>query len=121
MFVPLWEYDEHHCLKKHNKRCKGCVQIISPTANTLFHIVKFGIEKSFYVVFKMSATTKSLSSEQLSKCIDVNRKTALLSQQKVRLAMKRSEKHPMTGQIEIDEAFIGQKEEEKIGRGAGKA
>ena len=66
----------------------------------------------------MSATTKSISAEQLSKTIGVNRKTALLFQQKVRLAMKSSENHPMTGQIEVDEAFIGQKEEGQIGRGA---
>ncbi len=110
--------EEHNCNKEHHKRCKGCLRIISPTSNTLFHKVKFGIVKAFYVVFKMSATTKSISSEQLAKTIGVNRKTALLFQQKVRLAMKSSQKHPMVGQIEVDEAFIGQKEEGKIGRGA---
>jgi transposase-like protein len=66
----------------------------------------------------MSATTKSISAEQLSKSIGVNRKTALLFQQKVRLAMKSSQKQPMTGQIEVDEAFIGQQEEGNVGRGA---
>lgn len=110
--------EEHHCSIEHHKRCKNCLHIISPTANTLFHNVKFGIEKAFYIVFKMSATTKSISAEQLSKTIGVNRKTALLFQQKVRLAMKSSLNHPMTGQIEVDEAFIGQKEEGNIGRGA---
>jgi transposase-like protein len=110
--------EEHHCKKEHHKRCKGCLRIISPTANTLFHKVKFGIVKAFYIVFKMSATTKSISSEQLAKTIGVNRKTSLLFQQKVRLAMKSSEKYPMLGQIEVDEAFIGQKEDGIIGRGA---
>jgi transposase-like protein len=110
--------EEHHCSKEHHKRCKKCLRIISPTANTLFHKVKFGIDKAFYVVFKMSATTKSISAEQLSKSIGVNRKTALLFQQKVRLAMKSSQKQPMTGQIEVDEAFIGQQEEGNVGRGA---
>ena len=110
--------EAHHCSIAHHKRCKQCLRIISPTSHTLFHKVKFGIHKAFYVVFKMSATTKSISAEQLSKTIGVNRKTALLFQQKVRLAMKSSENHPMTGQIEVDEAFIGQKEEGQIGRGA---
>lgn len=112
--------EEHHCSKAHFKRCKNCLQIFSPTSGTLFHKVKFGIEKAFYVVFKMSATTKSISAEQLSKTIGVNRKTALLFQHKVRLAMKSSENYPMTGQVEVDEAFIGEKEEGKIGRGAEK-
>lgn len=109
---------EYNCEKAHHKRCGNCQKLISPTMNTLFHKVKFGIEKAFYIVLKMSATTKSISAEQLSKTIDVNRKTALLFQQKVRLAMKSSEKFPLEGQVEVDEAFIGQKEDGKIGRGA---
>ena len=114
--------EEHNCKIAYHKRCKQCSRIISPTANTLFHKVKFGITKAFYIVFKMSATTKSISAEQLSKSIGVNRKTALLFQQKVRLAMKSSERYPLTGQVEVDEAFIGQKEDGRVGRGAqGKA
>lgn len=83
----------------------------------MFHKVKFGIDKAFYIVFKMSDTTKSISAEQLSKAVGINRKTALLFQQKVRLAMRSSENYPMKGQVEVDEAFIGQQEEAK-GRGA---
>jgi transposase-like protein len=110
--------EEDHCKIEFHKRCKRCLHLISPTSYTLFHKVKFGIVKAFYVVFKMSATTKSISAEQLARNIGVNRKTALLFQHKVRLAMKSSENYPMTGQIEVDEAFIGQKEDDKIGRGA---
>ena len=110
--------EEDQCKFKYHKRCKQCRRLISPTANTLFHNIKFGIEKAFLIVFKMSATTKSVSAEQLSKLIGVNRKTALLFQQKVRIAMKSSEQYPLEGQVEVDEAFIGQKEEGKIGRGA---
>lgn len=110
--------EEYNCEKLNHKRCKKCQKLISPTMNTLFHKVKFGIEKAFYVVLKMSGTTKSVSAEQLSKMIGVNRKTALLFQQKVRLAMKSSENYPLEGQVEVDEAFIGQKEDGQIGRGA---
>ena len=110
--------EEHVCKIAHHKRCKNCKRIISPAHNTLFHRVKFGLEKAFYVVFKMSATTKSISSEQLSKSIGVNRKTTLLFQQKIRLAMRSSENYPLKGQVEVDEAFIGQEEEGVVGRGA---
>jgi transposase-like protein len=70
------------------------------------------------MVFKMSATTKSISAEQLAKAVGVNRKTALLFQHKVRLGMGSSGNYPLTGQVEVDEAFIGQTEEGAIGRGA---
>lgn len=78
---------------------------------SLFHKVKFDIYKAFSIVVKMSATTKSISAEQLAKTIGVNRKTALLFQQKIRLAICSCEKYPMNGQVEVDEAFIWQKEE----------
>ena len=45
---------------KHYKICKSCIRMVS---QTLFHKVKFGLEKAFYIVFKMSATTKSVSAE----------------------------------------------------------
>jgi transposase-like protein/predicted RNA-binding Zn-ribbon protein involved in translation (DUF1610 family) len=102
----------------YSKRCRGCNRIVSATANTLFHKVKFGIKKAFMIVFKMSATTKSVSAEQLAKTVGVNRKTALLFQHKVRLAMKSSEEHPMKGHVEVDETYIGEKDE-TVGRGMG--
>jgi hypothetical protein len=111
--------EEYFCNVAHHKRCKKCLSLISATANTLFHNVKFGIEKAFYVVFKMSATTKSVSATQLAKSIGVNKKTALLFQHKVRLAMQSSGQHPLQGEVEVDEAFIGQ-QEEAVGRGAEK-
>mgnify|MGYP003346061192 CR=1 FL=1 len=66
----------------------------------------------------MSATTKSISAEQLAKTVGVNRKTALLFQHKVRIAMQSSGQHPMEGNVEVDEAFIGEQEEGKVGRGS---
>lgn len=110
--------EENHCKIKYYKRCGHCRRLISPTANTLFHNVKFGIKKAFIMDFKMTATTKSVSAEQLAKLVGVNRKTALLFQHKIRRAMQSSEKYPLTGEVEVDEAFIGQEEEGKQGRGA---
>ena len=106
---------ESNCNLLYSKRCSKCNRIISATANTLFHQVKFDINKAFLIIFKMSATTKSISAEQLAKTVGVNRKTALLFQQKVRLAMQSSEKYPLTGQVEVDETFIGEKDE-AVGR-----
>ncbi|MFT6850789.1 MAG: hypothetical protein ACJATA_001604 [Sphingobacteriales bacterium] len=45
----------------HARICNKCSHIESPTANTLFHKVKFGIRKYFCICFEMSTTTKSLS------------------------------------------------------------
>ncbi|TAG57601.1 MAG: IS1595 family transposase [Cytophagales bacterium] len=110
--------EESNCTILYHKRCKKCNYIVSATANTLFHKVKFGLEKAFLIIFKMSATTKSISAEQLAKNVGINRKTALLFQQKVRVSMKSSEKYPLKGCVEVDEAFIGEQETGAVGRGA---
>jgi len=101
-----------------HKRCKKCKHATSATANTLFHKSKMGLQKAFVMMFRMSATTKSVSAEQLAKNVGVNRKTSLAFQHKVRVAMESSKDYPMEGNVEVDEAFIGQQEEGNVGRGA---
>ena len=51
--------------------CNRCHHIESPTAGTMFHKVKFGIRKAFTIVFEMSATTKSISSSQMAKRLNI--------------------------------------------------
>ena len=72
---------------RYSRICRSCIILVPTTSQTLFHKVKFRTVKAFYIVFKMSATTKSISSEQLAKMAGINRKSALLFQHKVRAAM----------------------------------
>jgi len=85
-------------------------------SNTLFHKVKFGIRKAFFVCFEMATTTKSLSASYMAKRFGITEKTARLFMHKVREAMKSSGTHPIEGNVHIDEFVIGGKEEGKIGR-----
>lgn len=96
--------------------CNLCHHIESPTANTLFHKVKFGVRKAFTIVFEMSAATKSVSSSQMARRLKITRQTAWLFMHKVRIAMKSSELHPINGHVLIDEFVYGGKEDLKQGR-----
>ena len=80
-----------------------------PTANTLFHRVKFGVRKAFFICFEMSTSTKSLSASYMGICYGVTEKTARLFMHKVREAMKSSENNPMDGEVHVDEFVIGGK------------
>ena len=93
--------------------CNRCHHIESPTANTLFHKVKFGLRKAFGIVFEMSASTKSISASQIAKRYSVSRPTAWLFMHKVRKAMKSSESHPLEGTVFVDEFVYGGKEDLK--------
>lgn len=104
-------------IRKNNGRiCNKCCHIESPTANTLFHKVKFGIRKAFFICFEMSTSTKSLSANYVAVRFGITEKTARLFMHKVREAMKSSENSPMDGNVHVDEFVIGGKEEGKVGR-----
>jgi hypothetical protein len=96
--------------------CNLCHHVESPTANTIFHKVKFGARKAFGIVFEMSATTKSLSSSQMAKRYSISRPTAWLFMHKVRSAMQSSELNPVIGTVYVDEFVYGGREDLKQGR-----
>jgi transposase-like protein len=102
--------------KNHSRTCNLCSDTESPMANTLFHKVKFGIRKAFFMCFEMATTTKSLSASQMSVRFGVRENTARLFMHKVREAMKSSENNPMDGIVHIDEFVVGGKEKDKPGR-----
>jgi hypothetical protein len=69
------------------------------------------------MVFMMTTTSKGQSANQFSKTLSINRDTAWLFAQKIRHAMGSSQQYPLTGKVEVDEAFIGGKEQGNKGRG----
>lgn len=102
--------------KDFSRTCNICSDTESPTANTLFHKVKFGLRKSFFMCFEMSTTTKSLSASQMSIRYGVHQRTARLFMHKVREAMKSSGDFPMKGIVNVDEYVVGGYEKGKPGR-----
>ena len=96
--------------------CNRCHHIESPTAGTMFHKLRFGIRKAFMITFEMSASTKGLSSTQISKRYGICRTTAWTFMHKIRTAMQSSEKYPMKGNVQVDEFVFGGKESLKQGR-----
>ena len=104
-------------IRRDNSRtCNKCSHTESAMSNTLFHKVKFGIHKAFFICFEMATTTKSLSASYMANRYGITEKTARLFMHKVREAMKSSCNHPIEGNVHIDEFVIGGKEEGKIGR-----
>lgn len=98
------------------RTCNKCSHTETAPANTLFHKVKFGLRKAFFICFEMSTTTKSLSASYMGVRFGVTEKTARLFMHKVREAMKSSKNHPMDGIVHIDEFVVGGKEKGKVGR-----
>jgi transposase-like protein len=102
--------------KDFSRTCNLCSDTESAMAGTLFHKVKFGLRKAFFICFEMSTSTKSLSASQMGVRYGVTEKTARLFMHKVREAMSSSENNPIDGQVDIDEFVLGGKEKGKVGR-----
>ena len=102
--------------KDFSRTCNKCSYTESVTSGTLFHKVKFGLRKAFFICFEMATSTKSLSATQMGVRYGVTEKTARLFMHKVREAMKSSETNPIDGNVDIDEFVLGGKEKGKVGR-----
>jgi transposase-like protein len=102
--------------KDYSRTCNKCSDTESPSADTLFHKVKFGLLKAFHICFEMATTTKSLSALQVARRYTVRPQTARMFMHKVREAMKSSESQPLTGSVHVDEFVVGGKETGHIGR-----
>ncbi len=102
--------------KDRSRVCNLCSHIESATADTLFHKVKFGVRKAFFICFEMATSTKSLSASYMGVRYGVTEKTARLFMLKVREAMEPGGNHPMDGTVHVDEFVLGGFEKGKIGR-----
>lgn len=110
----------NHCAaqvrKDFSRTCNICGHTESAMANTLFHKVKFGLRKAFFICFEMATSTKSLSASYMGVRYGVTEKTARLFMLKVREAMESGGNHPMDGTVHVDEFVLGGIEKGKIGR-----
>jgi hypothetical protein len=102
--------------KDYSRTCNVCSHQESATSSTLFHKVKFGVRKAFFITFEMGTSTKSLSASYMGVRYGVTEKTARLWMHKVREAMESSGNHPMQGNVHVDEFVLGGREKEKVGR-----
>lgn len=105
--------------KPHNRRCLKCKYNESPTAGTMFDKVKFSLLVAFHIIFKIATKKKGMSTLELSREFDLRQKTCWSFKWKIQEAMQSSLQHPLTGEVHVDEFWIGGPEEEKRGRSLG--
>ncbi|HEX9897181.1 MAG TPA: IS1595 family transposase [Dehalococcoidales bacterium] len=97
--------------------CQFCGTHISPTAGTIFHKSDTPLRSWFHAIFLMASTKTGISAKQLQRELGVTYKTAWRMFNEVRKLMSESV-NPLTGNVEVDETYIGGKRQGKRGRGA---
>lgn len=106
--------------KAYVRKCNRCKHKESVTANTLFHKIKFPIHKAFFIVFMMTTSKKSWSSEEYARKLSLHKRTCWLFQHKVRDAMQNNGELEILTQAIADEFTVGGPEDGKRGRSNGK-
>jgi hypothetical protein len=73
----------------YSRRCTRCRHDESPTANTIFHKLKFPITKAFYMLYLIYATKEKITTVQLAEMLDLRQSTCWNFNKKVNEAIKR--------------------------------
>ena len=107
-------YKKSQLRKNLSRTCNICSHQESATAITIFHKVKFGVRKAFFITFEMATSTKSLSASYMGVRYGVTQKTARLWMHKAREAMESSQDYPMDGNVHVDEFVLGGREKRRL-------
>lgn len=97
--------------------CGVCGAQTSPAAGTILHKSPTPLRLWLHAIFLMASTRCGISAAQLQREIGVTYKTAWRMFTQIRKLLNEGN-IPLSGQIEVDETYIGGKRPGKRGRGA---
>lgn len=108
--------------RRHLWQCSNCALQTSVTAGTVMHATRTPLRTWFWAAYLVATHHPGISAKQLQRQLALSRyETAWLILQKLRRAMVAPERTLLTGEVEIDEFFIGGHEDGlKGGRQHGK-
>ena len=93
-------------------RCRDCHQYFSVKKGTVMQSSKVGLQKWAVATYMVITSLKGVSSMKLHRAIGVSQKTAWFMLQRIREALD-STPGKFTGPVEVDETFVGGREQNK--------
>lgn len=120
-FCPHCGHDKVYSLKRKNiYRCAQCKTNFSITVGTIFENSKLPLRVWFGAIWLITNHPKGIASTTLARDLSITQKSAWFVLHRLRHAARtKSFNAPMTGEIEIDETYVGGKAINKHGRRSG--
>lgn len=117
---PRCGFDQYFWLPKRELlQCKRCGYQASPTAGTVMHRSKMPLRAWFTAAYLVTTLTPGISAVQFARQAGIhNYETAFTMLHKLREAMVRAGRDRLTGEVEVDETYVGGERPRRGGRGA---
>jgi transposase-like protein len=114
----------HDQAYSHKKRlieeCRACGKQHSILAGTIFEQTKTGLARWFLAIYLVTSSKGGISAMELKRQMGFGSyQTAWAWLHKIRKAMVRPERAPLSERVEVDETYLGGPRPGKPGRGAG--
>jgi transposase-like protein len=90
-------------------RCRGCKKQFSVKVGTIFEDSPISLEKWSAAAWLIGNCKNGISSCELGRHLGVTQKTAWFMLMRIRRAMRTGDFRKLSGEVEVDESFIGQK------------
>ncbi len=92
--------------------CIACGHHVHPTAGTIFHKSSTSLHLWFYAMYLITSTRCGISAKHLERELGVHYKPAWRIFNKIRNQLMLEDTAPLSGEVEMDETFVGGKPRE---------
>jgi transposase-like protein len=90
-------------------KCKGCKKQFSVKLGTIFEDSPLGLDKWLPAVWLIANSKNGISSHELGRALGTTQKSAWFMLHRIRLAMQTGTFQKLSGEVEVDETYIGGK------------
>src|SRR5438093_3698644 len=88
-------------------KCKACKKQFSVKVGTIFEDSPLGLDKWLPAIWLAANSKNGISSHELGRALGTTQKSAWFMLHRIRLAMQTGTFNKFSGEVEVDETFIG--------------
>jgi transposase-like protein len=100
--------EKHYYLKTRRLwKCRACKKQFSAKLGTIFEDSPLGLDKWLPAMWFIANCKNGISSYELARDLGIQQKSAWFMLHRIRLAMQRGSIEKLSGEVEVDETYIG--------------